>query len=100
MDAEGNLTAVELFAGAGGLLLGTSLAGFRHLAAAEWEHNCCNTLRLNQKNGYPLIDPDMRIIEGDVRSVDWSFLPRDIDFTCRRASLSAIFPWRAFKGSN
>ncbi len=79
MDAEGNLTAVELFAGAGGLLLGTSLAGFRHLAAAEWEHNCCNTLRLNQKNGYPLIDPDMRIIEGDVRSVDWSFLPRDID---------------------
>ena len=49
MDAEGRLTAVELFAGAGGLLLGTSLAGFRHLAAAEWEHNCCETLRLNQR---------------------------------------------------
>ena len=79
MDAEGNLTAVELFAGAGGLLLGTSLAGFRHLAVAEWEHNCCNTLRLNQKKNYPLIDSGMRVIEGDVRSVDWSFLPRDID---------------------
>ncbi len=79
MDANGNLTAVELFAGAGGLLLGTSLAGFKHLAAAEWEHNCCNTLRLNQKKGYPLIDDDMRIIEGDVRDVDWSFLPKNID---------------------
>lgn len=79
MDAQGNLTAVELFAGAGGLLLGSSLAGFRHLAAVEWEANCCNTLRLNQGKGYPLIDPGMRIIEGDVRDVDWSFLTEDVD---------------------
>ncbi len=79
MDSNGNLTAVELFAGAGGLLLGSSLAGFRHLAAVEWEHNCCDTLRLNQSKGYPLIDSDMHIIEGDVRDVDWSFLPLDID---------------------
>ena len=79
VDVNGNLTAVELFAGAGGLLLGTSLAGFHHLAAAEWEHNCCDTLRLNQSKGYPLIDEDMRIIEGDVRDVDWSFLPNGID---------------------
>lgn len=79
MDSEGRLTAVELFAGAGGLLLGTSLAGFRHLAAAEWEHNCCETLRLNQAKGYPLLDPDMRVIEGDVRDVDWSFLPDGVD---------------------
>lgn len=79
MDNEGNLTAVELFAGAGGLLLGSALAGFRHLAAIEWEHNCCNTLRLNQDQGYPLIDSTMRIIEDDVRNVDWSFLPTGID---------------------
>lgn len=76
---DDRLTAVELFAGAGGLLLGTSLAGFHHLAAAEWEHNCCDTLRLNQQKGYPLIDSDMRVIEGDVRDVDWSFLPASID---------------------
>ena len=79
MDARGNLTSVELFAGAGGLLLGTSLAGFKHLAAVEWGHNCCNTLRLNQEKGYPLIDQDMRVIEGDIRGVDWSFLSSDID---------------------
>lgn len=97
MDANGNLAAVELFAGAGGLLLGTSLAGFRHLAAAEWEHNCCDTLRLNQAKGYPLIDEDMRIIEGDVRDVDWSFLPRDIDLLagglpCQPFSLGGRIP--------
>lgn len=79
MGKDGNLTAVELFAGAGGLLLGTSLAGFTHLAAAEWEHNCCNTLRLNREKGYPLIGDDLKIIEGDVRDVDWSFLPNNID---------------------
>lgn len=79
MDSHDNLTAVELFAGAGGLLLGTSLAGFRHLAVVEWEHNCCDTLRLNQAKRYPLIDGSMRILEDDVRNVDWSFLSSDID---------------------
>lgn len=73
------LTAVELFAGAGGLMLGTSLAGFKHLAAVEREHNCCETLRLNQRKGYPLVDAEMQIVEGDVRRVDWSLLPRGID---------------------
>lgn len=78
-DFDSRLTAVELFAGAGGLLLGTSLAGFKHIVAVEREHNCCDTLRLNQRNGYPLIDGDMRIVEGDVRSTDWSALPSNID---------------------
>lgn len=44
--------------------------GFRHLAAAEWKHNCCDTLRRNQAKGYPLIDEDMRIIEGDAVPVE------------------------------
>ncbi len=79
MDADGNLTAVELFAGAGGLMLGSALAGFRHLAACERERNCCETMRMNQKRAYPLVDPGMRIIEGDVRDVDWSFLPDRVD---------------------
>lgn len=79
MNGNEELTCVELFAGAGGLLLGTALAGFRHLAAVEWEHNCCNTLRLNQKKGYPLVDEDMEVIEGDIRNVDWTRLPVGID---------------------
>ena len=79
MGSNGDLTAVELFAGAGGLLLGTSLAGFRHIAAVERERNCCDTLRLNQAKGYPLVDRDMKIIQGDVREVDWSFVQEDVD---------------------
>lgn len=74
-----DLTAVETFAGAGGLLLGTALAGFKHIAAIEWERNCCATVRKNQKAGYPLIDPSMRIIEDDVRNVDWSFVRCPVD---------------------
>lgn len=73
-----NLRAIELFAGGGGLMLGTSLAGFDHIAAVEWEHNCCETLRLNQSHDYPLIG-DAAIIESDVRAVDWSFAPDDLD---------------------
>lgn len=73
-----DLTSIELFAGGGGLLLGTALAGFRHLCAAEWEHNCCNTLRLNRDNGYPLID-QTEIIEGDVRDIDWSVYKGRVD---------------------
>lgn len=66
------LANVEPFAGGGGLSLGTSLAGFRHLAAVECGHSCRDTLRPNQAKGYPLIGEDTRIIEGDVRDVDWS----------------------------
>ncbi|MBY4797666.1 DNA cytosine methyltransferase [Collinsella sp. AGMB00827] len=79
MDGSGNLTAVELFAGAGGLLLGTALAGFKHLVAVEREHNCCNTLRLSQAKDYPLLHPDLQIIEQDVQSIDWSSMPKNID---------------------
>lgn len=79
MDGDGNLTAVELFAGAGGLLLGSSLAGFHHIAAVEREHNCCDTLRLNQAKGYPLVDPELNIMEADVRDLDWTSLPQGID---------------------
>lgn len=72
------LSAIELFAGGGGLMLGTALAGFDHQAAAEWEANCCRTLRLNEDNGFPLLD-NARIIEEDVRKIDWGFADSDLD---------------------
>lgn len=67
----GIMHAIELFAGAGGLLLGSSMAGIEHDAAVEWEHNSCNTLRLNQERGYPSLS-SVSILEGDVRDVDWN----------------------------
>ncbi|MGH3087755.1 MAG: DNA cytosine methyltransferase, partial [Rubrobacteraceae bacterium] len=45
------MRSVELFAGAGGLALGISEAGFEHEAVVEWDRHACHNLRENQKSG-------------------------------------------------
>lgn len=72
------IRAVELFAGAGGLAMGVSLAGFRSLAVVEWDKWACDTVRENQRRGYPLV-AEWPLSEGDVREVDWSAIPQDIE---------------------
>lgn len=58
------LTAVELCAGAGGMLIGMHAAGFEHLAAVEVDAKAAATLRRNV--------PDLNVIEADIRTVDFS----------------------------
>jgi len=65
------MRSVELFAGGGGLALGTHLAGFTTEIVAEWDRWSCDTLRQNQAAGHPLVQ-GIDVREGDVRSVDWS----------------------------
>lgn len=72
------MKSVELFAGAGGLAMGVSLAGFDSLAVVEWDKWACDTIRENQKRGFPLTR-DWPLWEGDVRSFDWSSIPEGID---------------------
>lgn len=72
------MKAVELYAGAGGLAMGVGLAGFSPLAVVEWDKWACDTIRENQKRGYPLV-ADWPLHEGDVRKFDWSTVPEDID---------------------
>lgn len=72
------MRAVELFAGAGGLAMGVSLAGFKSLAVVEWDKWACDTVRENQRRGFPLVS-DWPLHEGDVRNVDWSAIPQDIE---------------------
>ena len=72
------MNAVELFAGAGGLALGVGLAGFRPLAVVEWDKWACDTVRLNQARGYPLVE-DWPLHEGDVRDFDWSCITEPVD---------------------
>lgn len=72
------LRSLELFAGAGGLALGTALAGFRALAAVEWDRWACETLEENVARGYPLIQ-DLRVVCGDVRKFDFEGIPEGLD---------------------
>ena len=62
------MKAVELFAGAGGLALGTSAAGFSHQAVVEWDRNSCDTIRSNNSRGVV----DWPLHQADVREFDFS----------------------------
>lgn len=60
------MRSVELFAGAGGLAIGMSNAGFNHAAVVEWNHDACETFRENQLHHmrsveqWPLYETDVR----------------------------------------
>lgn len=61
------MESIELFTGAGGLAIGTHVAGFHHRALVEWDRNACDTLRENVRRGSLAGIADWEIIEGDVR---------------------------------
>ena len=71
------MRSVELFAGAGGLAIGMSNAGFHHAAVLEWDGDACETFRENQRHhahsveGWPLH-------ECDVRSFDYGDIAGDV----------------------
>ncbi|MDD4017741.1 MAG: DNA cytosine methyltransferase [Kiritimatiellae bacterium] len=48
------MRSLELFSGAGGLALGLANAGCEHEALIEWDHEACDTMRLNHDRG---VDP-------------------------------------------
>jgi DNA (cytosine-5)-methyltransferase 1 len=73
------MKAVELFAGAGGLAMGISLAGFKSQAVVEWDRWACDSIRENQRRGHPLVSSWPAPFEGDVRKFDWSSVDEGID---------------------
>ena len=72
------MKSVELFAGAGGLGLGLSLAGFEPSIVIEWDKWACDTIRENKTCGYPLVK-DWNIYEGDARDFDYYSISGEID---------------------
>lgn len=58
---------VSFFAGAGGLDLGFTAAGFQHVAAIEINPLCCQTLRVNRPD-WQIIGPPLH--RGDIRDRD------------------------------
>jgi DNA (cytosine-5)-methyltransferase 1 len=72
-------STIELFAGGGGLALGVSAAGFRHVLAVERDDRACSTLLANAARPFDtddprsfLTDPKWPLAQADVRDVDFS----------------------------
>lgn len=74
------MRSVELFAGGGGLALGTHLAGFSTELVAEWDARSCQTLRANYAaNDSKQAFTQVKVCEGDVRNIDWSGVAPGVD---------------------
>ena len=71
------MRSVELFAGAGGLALGMSNAGFHHAAVVEWNPDACETFRKNQRHHTHHVE-EWPLFEGDVRAFDYEKLGEDV----------------------
>lgn len=68
------LSSLELFAGAGGLALGVSIAGLRHKFIAEKNADSCETLRAN-KQFYANCEP----MELDLSAISPRSVAKDVD---------------------
>ena len=72
------MNAIELFAGAGGLGMGLSRAGFAPELVLEWDADCCDTLLENQRRRVsPLVQ--WPIFKGDVRLEDFRRFEDKVD---------------------
>ncbi len=65
------MKSLELFVGAGGLALGMGRAGFEHTSVVEWDVHACETIRLNQRRGIPLVE-NWDVYQGDARAFDYT----------------------------
>ncbi|MEA5091503.1 MAG: DNA (cytosine-5-)-methyltransferase [Acidaminococcaceae bacterium] len=76
------ITAIELFAGAGGLALGLEQAGIRTLAHVEFNKYCCETLKTNR--------PKWNVICDDIANVSFKSYENMVDI------VTGGFPCQAF----
>ena len=82
MVKESDVTAIELFAGAGGLALGLEKAGIKTLEYVEFDKACCETLRTNR--------PEWNVICDDIHNVDFTAFRDKVDI------VTGGFPCQAF----
>ncbi len=65
------MKSIELFAGAGGLGIGTFQAGFHPVRVVEWDDYCVETIRENQRRGVESVAA-WPVVHGDVRDASFS----------------------------
>lgn len=73
-------TAIELFAGAGGMALGLEKAGFETVLLVENDKDCVATLKLNR--------PEWNVVADDIKNVDFRKMKADL--------VTGGFPCQAF----
>ena len=73
------MNSVELFAGAGGLALGVTQAGFRHKGIVEWDQWCCETINHNRLRGTRPIEKWPAVSPKNIKHVRFDQLATDID---------------------
>ncbi len=69
--------AIELFAGAGGLGMGVTRAGFKTEAVIEIDRYCCDTIRENKRHS---IVGSWKLLDSDVRQIDFGEYEGVVDF--------------------
>lgn len=75
-------SAIELFAGAGGLALGMEQAGLKSILLSEIDKHACDTLEKNR--------PNWNVVRGDVSDIDFTSYKDKVDV------LSGGFPMSSF----
>ena len=74
------MKAIELFAGAGGLGMGVSKAGFQPIQIVEWDRWCCDTINANRRSGQTKIVKNWpTATHDDVRKIDFRIHEGKID---------------------
>jgi DNA (cytosine-5)-methyltransferase 1 len=71
------MRSVELFAGAGGLGMGLSAAGFEPEMVVEWDSHSCRTLRDNKARRVQQV-AKWNIVEGDARELKYNTVRGEI----------------------
>ena len=70
------IRTLSLFSGGGGLDIGFEKAGFEILFATDFNHECCETLKINAGN---TLNPNLVVEECDITTMNFDVLPQNID---------------------
>jgi len=73
------MRAIELFAGAGGLGMGVSKAGFKPLEIVEWDRWCCDTINRNRWGRKRPVASWPEPTQGDIRDLDFEEFEGKVD---------------------